>query len=108
MERSPVPEGTSPDPVGTGAKPVAQPVAQPDASAGAQAEIDRLRAELAAARVARELALDELLALQDALSRATALCDMADWAAEVAAPPGGPAEPVVRVDDLRHALRREP
>ncbi len=66
-------------------------------------DYDRLRAELAAARTARDLAFDELVALQEAVARAGALCDLAEWAADAAGGSGGPV--TVRADELRAALR---
>ena len=69
----------------------------------AQLELDRLRAEVAAARAARDMAFDELVSLQEAVNRVTALCDMAEWAADVADSSAGPV--VANVQDVRAALR---
>ena len=66
-------------------------------------ELDRLRAEAAAARAARDMALRELLTMQDTLNRVKAVCDMAEWASDVS---GGGSQPVsVNVADVRRALR---
>ena len=91
------------------------PVESADTRAGDQiatltAELSRLRqerriaeAERDLAERARDLALADMVADEERLSRVVALCDMAEWAAETE----GTTAAVVRVDDIRRALRVE-
>jgi hypothetical protein len=84
-----------PDPVSGGPAP--------DQGTDAAAELARLRAEADAARTARDLAMTELLALHDAITRVVAVCDMAEWAAE--SDGATRAAALVQVADIRRALR---
>jgi hypothetical protein len=78
--------------------------------AALSAEVSRLRQErctaeeqLRVAERARDLALADMEAHEERLTRVVALCDMAEWATETAG--GGP--PAVQVDEIRRALRVE-
>lgn len=75
------------------------------AAAQVTAELERLRAEATAARTARDMALQELLTLQDTVNRVAAVCDMAEWAADLE---GSEGPAVANVEDLRKALRPSP
>lgn len=70
--------------------------------AEALAEIRRLQAEAAAARAARDMALAELVILEEVVTRVRAACDLAVWAAEVAGAHG--EEVTVDVGDIRRAF----
>jgi hypothetical protein len=79
-----------------------------DQIAALTAELSRLRqerrradAERDLAEQARDLALADMLAHEERLSRVVALCDMAEWAAESE----GARPAAVRVDEIRRALR---
>jgi hypothetical protein len=64
-------------------------------------ELEATRQLGTAAALARDRAFDALDDLRARLDRVAALCDMADWAHDLAP---GDVPPSVRVDDLRRAL----